>query len=123
MATITFLTLDEETCEIEIEIELPAKFEVCSRCAGEGKHVNPAIDGNGIAQDDFDADPDFEEGYFSGRYDITCERCEGKRVELVVDAAECKRQGMEKQLKAYYQHRRDLREVDAIYEAERRMGT
>lgn len=120
MATIKFETLDEETCEIEVE--LPAKYEVCSRCDGEGKHVNPAIDGNGIGQEEFDADPDFEEAYFSGRYDITCERCEGKRVELVVDAAECKRQGLEKELKDYYRHRREMREVDQMMESERRMG-
>lgn len=120
MATITFETLDDETREIEVE--LPAKFEVCSRCDGEGKHTNPAIDGNGISQEEFDQDPDFEEAYREGRYDVACERCGGKRVELVVDAAECKRQGLEKELKAYYQHRREMREVSAIYESERRMG-
>lgn len=120
MAKITFTTLDAETCEIEVE--LPAKNEVCGRCEGEGKHTNPAIDGNGISQEQFDEDPDFEEAYRSGRYDVTCERCGGKRVELVVDAAECKRQGLHKELSDYYQHRREIREVEAIYESERRMG-
>jgi len=120
MATITFETLDEETCEIEVE--LPAKYEVCGRCDGEGKHTNPAIDGNGISQEQFDEDPDFEEDYRAGRYDVECEECKGRTTVLVVDVQECKRQGLEKELKAYYQHRRDLREVDAIYEAERRMG-
>jgi hypothetical protein len=120
MATIKFETLDEETCEIEVE--LPAKYEVCSRCDGEGKHVNPAIDGNGISREDFDADPDFEEAYFQGRYDVRCEVCRGERVELVVDAAECKRQGLEKELKDYYRHRREINEVDRMMEAERRMG-
>jgi hypothetical protein len=120
MATITFTTLDAETCEIEVE--LPAKFEVCTRCDGEGKHTNPAIDGNGIGQEEFDQDPDFEEAYRSGRYDITCERCGGKRVELVVDAPECKRQGLEKQLKDYYEYRREMRAMDREIESERRMG-
>lgn len=120
MATITFETLDEETCEIEVE--LPAKYEVCSRCNGEGKHTNPAIDGNGISQEQFDEDPDFAEAYFSGRYDVACEVCGGKRVELVVDAAECKRQGLDKELKDYYQHRREIRSVEREMEAERRMG-
>lgn len=123
MATITFETFDHEA-GTQIEVELPAKFEVCSRCDGEGKHTNPAIDGNGISREQFDEDPDFEEAYRSGRYDVQCERCAGKRVELVVDAAACKRQGlgMEKALKDYFRYRREMREVDAIYESERRMG-
>lgn len=120
MAKITFETLDEETNEVEIE--LPAKYEVCGRCDGEGKHVNPAVDGNGISREDFDQDPDFEEAYRGGLYDVTCERCGGKRVSLVVDVQECKRQGLERELAAYREHRRELREVDAISESERRMG-
>lgn len=120
MATIKFETLDEETREIEIE--LPAKWEVCSRCDGEGKHVDPAIDGNGISQEQFDGDPDFEEAYFGGRYDVKCEECQGRTTILVVDAAECKRQGLEEELKAYFQHRRDMRAMDREIEAERRMG-
>jgi hypothetical protein len=42
--------------------------------------VNPSIDCGGISDDDFRADPDFEEAYFSGMYDINCPECEGKRV-------------------------------------------
>lgn len=120
MATIKFETLDEETCEIEIE--LPAKWEVCDRCDGEGKHVNPAIDGNGISREDFDQDPDFEEAYFAGRYDVTCEECKGRTTILVVDEQACKAQGLEKELKEYYRHRREMAEVDRMMEAERRMG-
>lgn len=63
-----------------VERELPAKMKVCSRCEGRGTHVNPAIDGHGLTREDFDADPDFEEGYFSGRYDIRCEECDGRNV-------------------------------------------
>jgi len=120
MATIEFDTLDEETREITVQ--LPAKYEVCSRCEGEGKHTNPAIDGNGISREDFDADPDFEEAYFSGRYDVECEVCGGKRVELVVDAQACKEQGLEDELKAYYRHRREMRATEREMAAERRMG-
>ena len=32
----------------ELELALPAKFEVCHRCQGTGTHTNPSIDGNGI---------------------------------------------------------------------------
>ena len=67
------------------EVKIPTKFEVCSRCDGKGKHVNPAVDGHGIGQEEFDEDPDFKEAYFSGVYDIRCQRCEGERVETVPD--------------------------------------
>lgn len=120
MAKITFMMLDEETAEVEIA--LPAKYEVCDRCRGEGKHVNPSIDGNGLSREDFDEDPDFLEAYFSGVYDVRCEECKGEHVMLEVDEAECKRQGLEKELEAYFQYRRDMASVDAEMAAEREMG-
>lgn len=120
MAKITFLTLDAETAEVEID--LPAKYEVCDLCHGEGKHVNPAVDGNGLTQEDFDEDPDFREAYFSGVYDVRCEECQGTRVMLEVDEAACKAQGLEKELAAYFQYRRDMDAVDAAMAEERRMG-
>lgn len=66
-------------------IELPAINIVCPLCSGKGKHVNPAIDGNGLSQEDFDNDPDFAESYFSGVYDVTCYECNGNNVVSVVD--------------------------------------
>lgn len=66
-------------------VELPAHYEVCGRCRGTGKHVNPSIDGHGLSQCDFDEDPDFREDYFSGVYDVTCYTCKGERVVLVED--------------------------------------
>ena len=69
----------------ETEHELPSKFEMCNKCEGKGKHVNDAIDGHGISREEFDQDPDFEEAYFSGRYDVTCEECNGLRVEAIID--------------------------------------
>lgn len=70
---------------IEIHHELPTKFVACSRCEGKGSHVNPAIDGHGISPEEFAEDPDFEEAYFSGRYDVRCENCDGNRVFPEVD--------------------------------------
>lgn len=64
----------------DIHLEVPAKFEMCQTCEGRGVHVNPAIDGNGLTQEDFDNDPDFAEDYFSGSYDQTCNECNGLRV-------------------------------------------
>ena len=75
---------NEETDEDE-EIELPARFEVCGTCDGKGVHVNPSIDAHGLSREDFDADPDFREDYFSGRYDVACAECGGQRVVPEVD--------------------------------------
>ncbi len=62
-------------------LEVSIKYEVCGLCRGSGKVTNPNIDCGGISQEDFDEDPDFEEAYFSGRYDQTCSRCKGRNVE------------------------------------------
>lgn len=62
-------------------MNLPSKYEVCDECSGSGKVVNPSIDAGGISYDDFHEDPDFEEDYFSGRYDVNCPSCNGKRVQ------------------------------------------
>ncbi len=64
----------------EVEYSLPAKFEVCTRCEGAGTHTNPSIDGHGISPEEFAEDPDFEESYFRGDYDVTCSVCDGARV-------------------------------------------
>lgn len=73
----------------EVEVEVPAKFEVCPKCEGSGSHVNKAVDGHGISREEFDQDPDFEEAYFSGRYDVTCTECDGLRVAEVIDHDLC----------------------------------
>jgi len=62
------------------DLLLPGKYEVCPRCEGKGKHTNPAIDGDGLTQEDFDENPGFFEAYMSGLYDISCEECGGERV-------------------------------------------
>jgi hypothetical protein len=59
---------------------MPAKYQVCPVCDGEGKTVNPDIDSHGLTREDFDEDPDFAEDYRSGLYDITCRACSGQRV-------------------------------------------
>lgn len=82
--------LDEKRMLITFEIDdgedepkvytLKCQYEVCEYCEGRGKYVNPAIDSHGITQEEFDDDPGFEEDYFSGRYDVVCKGCRGKRV-------------------------------------------
>lgn len=82
-ATVVFHTGDDG--EIVEEFELPVKYEVCMTCGGKGSHVNPSIDACGISSDDFDDDPDFEEEYFSGAYNVTCYGCAGKRLVVEID--------------------------------------
>ena len=66
--------------EESYEVKLPKHKIVCPRCEGEGKHTNPAVDGNGLSTDDPDLDEEFWDSYRSGVYDIRCEVCNGKNV-------------------------------------------
>lgn len=83
---IVIITDDDE----EVTHQLPAKNEVCDRCAGYGHHTNPSIDGNGITASEW-AEWDYEdrESYMNGEYDVTCEECHGNRVVQVVDEDQC----------------------------------
>ncbi len=77
----TFLvvpTNDDEGNEFDVLVR--TKKAVCPRCHGKGAHLNPAVDGHGISPEQFAEDPDFEEAYFSGVYDVACEECHGKNV-------------------------------------------
>ena len=92
-----------------------AMFCICGECRGSGKHVNRAIDGNGLPSE-FQDDPDFMEEYRAGMYDVVCEACGGRRVMLEPEDWD---QPVAKLLsEAYASDRR----MDAEVEAERRMG-
>ena len=67
------------------EVAVRIKYEVCTTCDGKGTHVNPSIDAHGISREEFDEDPDFEESYFAGRYDVPCNECGGNRVVPTID--------------------------------------
>lgn len=69
----------------EVTEQVHMRFEVCDLCDGRGKVANPSIDCGGLTREDFDEDPDFRESYMSGRYDISCPQCHGKRVHAVLD--------------------------------------
>lgn len=85
-AVIEILRYDEEDDGVyEEEVTIPIRLEVCSTCCGRGKIVNPSVDGDGWTRHDFDEDPDFEEAYFRGDYDIRCTTCYGANVEGVPD--------------------------------------
>lgn len=79
--TLSVLTEDDDG--LEYTITIMAMYDVCGTCNGKGRYVNPNIDSHGISREEFDEDPDFEEGYFRGDYDVTCVECSGLRVVLV----------------------------------------
>jgi hypothetical protein len=99
----------------ELEVSLPARFEVCPTCEGKGTHVNRAIDGNGLTREDFDQDPDFAEDYFRGGYDVQCEECKGTRVVAVVD----KKRLSATQRAQYREHLKSEEESRRDYHSER----
>ncbi len=96
----------------EFSATLPVTFEVCSTCNGRGSHVNPSIDCNGLTSDDFRDDPDFEEEYFSGSYDVSCYECGGRRVSPVIDDI-----GLDAEQREVVEAIRQNAEDDAEYEA------
>lgn len=72
---------DEQT------LTIPAKYEVCGRCYGKGKHDHPAF-ANGITSSEWnspDWDDDSHEAYIRGDYDVQCTVCNGERVVPVPD--------------------------------------
>lgn len=75
--------------ELDTDIEIPAKWEVCETCDGRGTHVNPSIDSHGISPEEFAEDPDFAEAYFRGDYDQPCNECHGRTTVPVPDEARC----------------------------------
>ena len=99
---------------------LPAKYEVCGTCNGKGTHVNPSIDAHGITGEEWEnewSDED-REGYFSGRYDVTCSECDGKRVVPVPDESRATKEAMA----AWEEISEDDADYRNLCEAEHRMG-
>ena len=105
--------------EREGEVWVDAVYEICTGCGGRGKYVNPGIDSNGITSYEMaELGLEFEEDYLSGRYDVTCKGCDGKRVMLVPIWDQVSDEIMEeidKQAESDAYH-------DAISAAEMRMG-
>ncbi len=104
--------------ELDVEVEIATKLNQCPRCQGKGTHVNPSIDGHGLSREDFDEDPDFEEAYFRGDYDVACHRCGGRKVIAVPDWAKLS----DEEKKAWKIQERELADMAAEEAAERRAG-
>jgi hypothetical protein len=76
-------------------------------------HVSPSVDCDGVTADDFAEDPDFEEEYFDGAYDVPCAECRGEKVvpEMVrekVDPALLARLDVQADARARYRHERAM---------------
>lgn len=120
MLTFTY----EDSAGNELVHIFPTKKEVCPRCEGEGRHVNPSIDGHGITAEEWlgpDWDDESRETYLAGGYDVPCYECKGLRV---VDVPDEERYSEEDKRvwKIHCQTRRERRECDEISRIERLSG-
>jgi len=124
METFTFEYVNDDG--LEQEGSLPARYEVCPRCQGKGKHCDPNIDGNGITEEEWSQwDEDEKETYLRGGYDVICEECRGQRVVLEIDMVHIEIHGTfeEKELlERYLEIQESLAECDQISQMERLMG-
>ena len=118
------VTMEDDEGE-ETAHELPAMFEACPTCEGKGSHVNPSIDDQGISPQEFAEDPDFEESYFSGAYNVTCYQCQGNNVVPIINREQIKLAGTKEDVEALKAWD-DALEAEAGFRAEeaaeRRMG-
>jgi RecJ-like exonuclease len=105
----------------EVWFELPFSYQTCPTCNGRGKHVNPSIDCHGISAEEFHEDPDFMEEYLTGRYDVTCYGCDGKRVVPVPDESRMTPKE-KKRYDKWLSQQAERDEFRRIQESERRMG-
>ncbi len=113
----------------EVEVDLPAKNEVCPRCEGHGMHLTPSIGQYAYSREEFEEsfDEDERAEYFKrgGMYDVVCETCHGKNVVLVIDEEWIDKNGSleEKEaLAAYIEKLQDDAEYEREVAAERRYG-
>ena len=55
-----------------------SKWSICVVCDGDGTVVNPNIDAMGITNELLADDPDFQDMYVAGKFDIPCKACKGQ---------------------------------------------
>lgn len=98
------------------ERPLPFNWAICGGCSGHGK--SSAYLGAYTCEEMREAGPEFHDDYMAGRYDKTCDRCDGSGKVPVLDRSKCK----PADLKEYDEQMKAERECRAIERAERRMG-
>jgi hypothetical protein len=73
----------EDEDGLEQEARIPANWEICGTCRGNGQHSRNL---GAFTQDEWDAQGfEFQEEYLAGAYDSTCESCDGTGKVLVAD--------------------------------------
>jgi len=112
--------LDTEVKDGMLCVSLPAVYEVCNRCQGQGTHWHPAFD-NGITQEDRerDWDDDSWDELMNGAYDVQCSECKGERVTPIPAATTADTDVAQGFYDAYWEDEMAYR---AEVAAERRMG-
>jgi hypothetical protein len=113
-----------EIVDTEIEYSFPAKFVVCYDCAGRGTTYLgwSAKEQPSFTREDFYLEgPDFEEDYFSGKYDSQCPGCKGQRVILEIEEDKIPARDIP-MWEAYQNHLQAEYDYYRECEAERRMG-
>jgi hypothetical protein len=121
------ITVPIYTNRDQIDVQFPAKWEICCACNGHGtttRHIE--CDGGGFTASEWQEacgdDPDFADDYFSGRYDRECCDCNGLGRVQVIDEEAVTGWREKVFLRALRAQQRDSAEIDAIHAAERRMG-
>jgi hypothetical protein len=110
--------------------DLPARYNICWRCEGHGKHLTPSIGEHAYTQEEFESsfsDEEERSEYFTrgGRYDVVCYICNGERVLLEIDEDAIKFLGSDEQKRIFADYKRHEREAAAYNRAcemERKMG-
>ena len=67
----------------EVEVSLPTRWEVCSRCRGKGRLAMPGVSFS--SEEMHEMGEDFIDDYISGVYDAPCPKCDGRTTVAVVD--------------------------------------
>lgn len=117
-----YIEFERETDDGETyDVRIPAEWAICSRCSGDGTHVNPNVDGHGISPEEFDEDPDFAEAYFGGVYDVSCGECDGAGKVLAAVLADDEAEWTDDQ-RAYVEHEQAQADDRAERANELRMG-
>lgn len=120
--TIKVQTADVEHGDDEDRfVLLPANWEICGTCRGNGQHSLRlgAITGSEWAE----WDQDEQENYMSGMYDEQCGSCEGKGRVLVVDREACARNPEYRAALDKMDRDREIdEEIDAMHRAEIAFG-
>lgn len=121
------ITVDVYTNRDAIKASFPARWIICGACDGNAvttRHIE--CDGGGFTSEEWcracDDDEDFAENYLSGNYDRPCPDCKGLGRVHVIDADAIRGWRQTILFKSYQEQERDNRAIDAMQEAERRMG-